>query len=377
MPNDRMKLKNLNLKGYKSIDNEGQSITFGDITVFLGANGAGKSNLVSFFKLLNYLTTGGLQTFIGEQGFADSLLYYGSSTTSRIQAGLSFEQDGSGKDTYNFTLSHASGDTLIFTEEYVTWEKAGSQRPMKIDLAAGHKETQLLEDAKVGRTSQFILNLLRSCQVYQFHDTSSTAKIRSQGYIGDNDYLRSNAGNLAAFLFAMANNEEWKKHYERIVRHIQLVMPQFGDFVLRPSPLNKDYIRLDWREKRKDYLFGPHLLSDGSLRFMALATLLLQPAVSLPKVIILDEPELGLHPAAISSLSGMIRTASINSQVVLATQSPRLVDEFNIDEIVIVERDETKDRSLVKRLNEKELSEWLKRYSLSDLWEKNVLGGRP
>ncbi len=380
MSNNRMKLKNLNLKGFKSIDSEGQSIDFGDITVFLGANGAGKSNLVSFFKLLNYLTTGGLQTFIGEQGFADSLLYYGSSTTTRIQAELGFEQDGAGKDTYNFTLSQASSDTLIFTEEYATWEKAGWKgHPHKIDLASGHKEAQLLEDAKAtgGKTSQFILYLLRACQVYHFHDTSGTAKIRLQGYIGDNVYLRNNAGNLAAFLFAMANNEEWKKHYERIVRHIQLVLPQFGDFVLRPSPLNKDYIRLDWREKRKDYLFGPHLLSDGSLRFMALATLLLQPSVSLPKVIILDEPELGLHPAAISSLAGMIRTASVNSQVVLATQSPRLVDEFNIDEIVIVERDEIKDRSLFKRLDESTLSQWLKRYSLSDLWEKNVLGGRP
>jgi predicted ATPase len=374
-----MKLKNLNLKGFKSIDSEGQSITFGDITVLLGANGAGKSNLVSFFRLLNYMTTGGLQTFIGEQGFAGSLLYYGSSTTSRIQAKLSFEQDGEGKDAYRFTLSHASGDTLIFTEEYVTSDRPRWQYPMDYNLGVGHKEAKLLEDVKsqAGRYIRLVLDLLRSCQVYHFHDTSSTAKIRNQGYIGANDYLQSNAGNLAAYLFAMANNEEWKKHYERIVRHIQLVLPQFGDFVLRPSPLNKDYIRLDWREKRKDYLFGPHLLSDGSLRFMALATLLLQPAVSLPKVIILDEPELGLHPTAISSLSGMIRTASVNSQVILATQSPRLVDEFNIDEIVIVGRDETTDRSLVKRLDEKDLSEWLERYSLSDLWEKNVLGGRP
>ncbi len=175
---------------------------------------------------------------------------------------------------------------------------------------------------------------------------------------------------MATFLYAMANKEAWKKHYERIVRHIQVIMPQFGDFVLRPSSLNEDYIRLDWREKGRDYLFGPHQLSDGSLRFMALATLLLQPALTLPKVIILDEPELGLHPVAISSLAGMIRTASVSSQIVLATQSPRLVDEFNIDEVVIVERDEAENRSLFKRLDEKELSEWLERYSLSDLWER-------
>jgi predicted ATPase len=382
MPNNRMKLKNLNLKGFKSIDSEGQSIEFGDITVFLGANGSGKSNLVSFFKLLNYLTAGGLQIFIGQQGFANSLLYYGSSTTPRIRAELSFEQAGAGKETYSFTLSHASGDTLIFTEEYVGWEHPGSQGPKKVDLGAGHKETKLLEDRKaeaVGPIILFMLGRLNLCQVYHFHDTSSTAGIRNQGYTGDNQYLQGNAGNLAAFLFAMANNEEGKKHYERIVRHIQLVMPQFGDFVLRPSPENKDYIRLDWREKkRKDYIFGPHLLSDGSLRFMALATLLLQPAVAFhPKVIILDEPELGLHPAAIASLAGMIRAASMKSQIIVATQSPRLVDEFNIDEIVIVERDEAKDRSLFKRLDEKDLSEWLERYSLSDLWEKNVLGGRP
>jgi predicted ATPase len=377
MPSNRIKLKSLNLKGFKSIDSEGQTISFGDITVFLGANGAGKSNLVSFFKLLNYLTAGELESFIGQQGFADSLLYYGSSTTARIQAELSFELDGYDRATYNFTLSHASGDTLIFTEEYVSWEKAGDQQPTKIPLGAGHKEAKLLDVLTVWELALSMLNLLRSCQVYHFHDTSSTSRIRNQGYIGDNDYLRNDAANLAAFLFAMANNDEGKKYYERIVRHIQLVLPQFGDFVLRPSPLNKDYIRLDWREKRRDYLFGPYLLSDGSLRFMALATLLLQPAESLPKVIILDEPELGLHPAAISSLAGMIRTASVNSQVVLATQSPRLVDEFNVDEIVIVERDELKDRSLFKRLDEDALSEWLKRYSLSDLWEKNVLGGRP
>lgn len=379
MRNGRMKLKELNLKGFKSIDSEGQSITFGDIVVFLGANGAGKSNLISFFRLLNHLPTGGLQTFIARQGYADSLLYYGSSTTSRIQARLRFEQNGAGNDTYGFTLSHASGDTLIFTEEYVAWEKTGSKDPMKIDLGAGHKEARLLEcvEGKRGKTGRFILGVLGSCRVFQFHDTSGTAKIRNQGYINDNDYLWDNAGNLAAFLFAMANNEEWRKHYERIVRHIQMVLPQFGDFVLRPSPLNKDYIRLDWREKGSEHLFGPHQLSDGSLRFVAMATLLLQPAATLPAVIVLDEPELGLHPAAISSLTGIIRTASANSQIVLATQSPRLVDEFDADEIVIVERDEANERSLIERLDEEKLSEWLAQYSLSELWEKNVLGGRP
>ena len=379
----RFKLKNLTMKGFKSFDGDGQSVAFGDTTVFLGANGSGKSNFISFFKLLNYLTTGGLQTFIGEQGFADSLLHYGSSTTSRIQAELSFEQVEGHEDTYSFTLAHASGDTLIFTEERLTWARAGRNRPQAIDLGSGHKEANLLTDAsQVGptrRTSRFVLNLLRSCRVYQFHDTSMTAKIRNQGYLNDNEYLRDNAGNLAAFLFVMANKQEWRKYYERIVAHIQSIMPQFVDFILNPSPLNEKYIELDWQERRRDYRFGPHQISDGTLRFMALATLLLQPPPTLPDVIVLDEPELGLHPEAISSLAGMIRTASLNAQLILATQSPRLVDEFSANEIVIVERDERgeRNRSLLKRLDEQQLSEWLKKYTLSELWEKNVIGGKP
>lgn len=381
MTDKRLKLKELDLKGFKSIDAEGQSISFGDVTVLLGANGAGKSNLVSFFKLLNYLTTGALQTFIGEQGYADSLLHYGASTTARIQATLRFEQGEAGEDTYGFTLSHASGDTLIFTEESVTWQKAGRQRPQKVDLKAGHKEANIIEDAKqsgtTSRTSRFILTLLRLCRVYQFHDTSGTAKIRNYGYIGDGDYLRDNAGNLAAFLYAMANRQEWRRYYERIVRHIQLMMPQFGDFILRPSPANRNSINLDWTDKGRGYHFGPHQLSDGSLRFMALATLLLQHPSTLPRVIVLDEPELGLHPAAISNLSGMVRTASVNSQVILATQSPRLVDEFDPEEVVIVEWDGKANHSIFRRPDKEALLEWLKQYSLSDLWEKNVLGGRP
>ena len=374
----RKKLSRIAIRGFKSVGPEGQEIEFGEVTVLLGANGAGKSNLVSFFRMLNYLTTGALQNFIGENGYADSFLHFGSQNCPRMNARLEFDVGSTDRDSYEFTLSHASGDTLIFTEEFLTWKSNTKPDPTKVPLGAGHKESQLEEDARNGgRTSQFILDLLRGCQVFQFHDTSATAKIRNQGYIGANDYLRSNAGNLAAFLYMLANTPEKEKYYDRIVRHIRLVMPQFDRFILNPSPLNPEYIKLDWQETGSDYRFGPHQLSDGSLRFMALATLLLQPPESLPKFIVLDEPELGLHPAAISRLAGMVRSASRHSQILLATQSTRLVDEFEAGQIVVVERDKTKRSSVFKRLDEAALSEWLERYSLSELWEKNILGGRP
>lgn len=374
---DKLKLTNINLRGYKSIDSVGQDIPIGDITILLGANGSGKSNLVSFFKMLNYMMTGNLQRYVGESGFADSLLYYGAKKTPRLTANLTFDNSTS-VDNYEFSLSHATGDTLIFTEEIVRYRSRDRDRPQEIPLDPGSKESGLFDLKDENKTVQIVYNLLRGCQVFQFHDTSKEAKIRNSGYVDDANYLRSDAGNLAAFLYAMEQAvDRGKESYQRIVRYIRMMMPQFKDFKLDPSPLNARYILLNWLENESDYLFGPHQLSDGSLRFMALATLLLQPPRMLPGVIIVDEPELGLHPSAISILAGMIRMASRYSQILLATQSATLVDEFEANDVVIVERDEDRRCSIFKKLDEGRLSDWLERYSMSELWEKNVLGGRP
>lgn len=376
--NDRLKLTNIHLNGFKSIDSEGQDIPLGDITILLGANGAGKSNLLSFFKMLNYMTTGALQVYIGKSGFADSLLYYGSKKTSRLQADITFTSL-TDRDNYRFTLSHASSDTLIFTDETIVWQDIESPIPYTIQLDPGAKESGLdkFYKEKNSKTAKVILELLKRCRVFQFHDTSSEAKIRNSGYINDDGYLRSDGGNLAAFLYSMKQQEEGEKYYQRILRYIRMALPQFQDFVLEPSPRNENYILLNWLENGSEYLFGPHQISDGSLRFMALATLLLQPQKTLPNVIILDEPELGLHPAAVSLLTGMIKAASLHSQILLATQSTRFIDDFEASDIVIVERNEARRCSTYRKLDESKLSEWLERYSISELWEKNVIGGRP
>jgi len=375
---DRIKLKLINLKGYKSINKLGQDIPIGDLTVLLGANGAGKSNLVSFFTMLNYLTTGALQRYIGESGSANSLLYYGSKQTSRLEAKLVFENE-TDVDNYKFSLAHAAGDTLIFTEETIIWHNKTNPKPFTITLDPGIKESGLFKHSKNpnNTTSRIIYNLLRSCQVFQFHDTSSNARLRNKGYIGDNRFLYSDAGNLAAFLYSIKNQKGGEQYYNRILRHISQIMPQFGDFDLYPSTLNENNIILNWKEKNSDYVFGPHQISDGSLRFMAIATLLLQPPKSLPSVIILDEPELGLHPSAISALAGMAKAASQKCQVILATQSPRLVDEFAPENIVIVERDLNENCSKFKTLDSDKLADWIEQYSMSELWEKNVIGGQP
>lgn len=375
----RLKLKELELKGFKSINSQGQKIEFDDLTVLLGANGAGKSNLISFFKMLNSMMTASLETYVAEQNFSDSLLYMGSEVTPSMEATLLLsDEEKIDYCQFHFKLANSNGN-LIFIEESASL-KSEFKNPLHIrnsiiNLGHGHKNSNLpsanIESAKI------ITGLLNTCKVFQFHNTSSNAKIRNPGYIGDADYLHSDADNLAAFLYNLKNRENGGQYYQRIVRRIRDIMPQFHDFILSPIPANKEYIKLDWQMQGKDYRFGPHQISDGTLRFMALATLLLQPKELLPSVIVLDEPELGLHPAAIATLAGMMRVAAEESQLIIATQSQRLVDEFMPEEIVITERDEPNNCTTFKRLDSEKLAEWLERYSLSELWEKNVIGGRP
>ncbi|HOB76010.1 MAG TPA: AAA family ATPase [Phycisphaerae bacterium] len=379
-----MRLKSLYLSGYKSFafgpptraqdgawDYGGREASFGDVTVLVGANGAGKSNVVSFFRMMGYLATGALQQYIGQAGTAESILHYGSAVTPRIDAELVFGGDGN-TGIYKLSLSSAAPDTLIFTREQVIWQREGDPIPYDSVLGSGHRESLLESNGQ--EPCRFVHRLLRDCRVYQFHDTSEEAKIRKGGYIEDARYLRSDAGNLAAYLYALRQSQP--AYYDRIVRTIRQVCPQFQDFELAPSVRNEQYILLNWREAhRPDYLMGPHQLSDGTLRFMAMATLLLQPPERLPSVIVLDEPELGQHPAAIAVLTDLIRGVTDRSQVILATQSPTLVNHFRLDEIRPLEfRD---GQSFFLDLNPEDYRAWLEDYTTGELWQKDVFGGSP
>ncbi len=374
---DRIQLKRMEIKGFKSIDSEGQIIEFQPITVMLGANGAGKSNLVSFFKLLNAMMGGGLQRHVADQGFADALLYFGGKTTTEMRARLEF-QGARSENEYEFVLERNATGNLFIRDEKTQHQAKEMKEPRGRQLGGGSRESQLKMIADAGDShGRVVYSMISGFRVFQFHDTSATAGIRGQVYKDDAKILRGDGGNLAAFLRGMRLRSRGKRYYDRIVRHVRQVIPQFEDFDLEPLSENEKYVRLNWRERGSDFLFGPHQLSDGSLRFVALAALFMQPPDSRPKIIVVDEPELGLHPAALSELAGMVKAAASASQVILATQSCRLIDEFSADQVLIVERRQHPPGSVFRRLDEAALAEWLARYSLSDLWEKNVFGGRP
>lgn len=365
-------LKRIDLKGYKSIKET--SLELRPLNVFIGANGSGKSNLVSFFKLLNNMMTGNLQGFIATSGGANSLLHYGAKVTPEIEATLHFgDQDTDEK--CEMRLRYAAEDTLVFlTEKWLSSQQ--DSFATVTTLQPGHKESKLIAQPEEHAFPELVSTLraiVNRCRVFQFHDTSPTGSIRQKGDINQNRFLMSDGGNLAAFLYKIQQTDP--DCYQRIVGTIRQIAPFFGDFNLAPSALNPEVIQLRWRERDKDYDFGPHLLSDGTLRAMALVTLLLQPTKDLPSVIIIDEPELGLHPYAIATLAGLLRSASVHSQIIVATESTTLLDHFEPQDVVVTER--CMGETVFKRLEAEALQEWRQEYSLSELWEKNVIGGRP
>jgi predicted ATPase len=360
-------LTNIAIEGFKSIKK--QIIPLNRTSVVVGANGAGKSNFVSFFKMLNCMLTGGLQQFIGKEGGAQSLLHYGSKYTRIIAASLELD-NGNHHDRYEFLLAKAVQDTLVFAEETATFDDR------KKEFGSGHRESVLSGERNFDNWA--LKDFFSGCRFFQFHDTSDSANIRNSAYIERNNYLYSDAGNLAAYLYMLKNaSDNYRNYYERIVETIRYVMPQFGDFVLEPQEINRSNILLNWHETASEYVFGPHQISDGALRFMALATLLLQPSSRLPKIIIIDEPELGLHPQAIDLLGSMILSAGKHTQIIIATQSPRLLDSFSFEDVIVAEWNKADNCSVFNRLDESELSQWLDEYSLSQLWDKNILGGQP
>lgn len=356
-------LKRIRLKGFKSIRE--MDLELKPINVLVGQNGAGKSNFIGFFRLLNEIIQQRLQIYVAESGGADAFLHYGEKTTRAIQAALYFGNNG-----YLLELIPTAEDALVFNKEELFF--AGDYKDVTRMVGRGNRETKLLDAIKnKDSLAHYVVPSLQSWKVYHFHDTSVSAPVKKTGDIHDNEFLRSNAENLAAFLYLLQH--KYPQHYTLIRATIQRVFPLFGDFLLRPNPLNEDKIRLEWSQRDSGYRFGPHQMSDGTLRFICLTTLLLQP--NLPSTILIDEPELGLHPAALEILGGLVRTASTRTQVILSTQSVTFLNEFQPEDIITVDRED--GVSVFNRHTTEELKAWLNDYSLSDIWEKNIIGGRP
>ena len=367
-------LDKLTIKGFKSI-RAIEDFELTNLNVLIGGNGAGKSNFIDFFRMLRAmmelplpgLTSASLKTYIADGGGSDDFLFNGPKITEQIEIETRFGLNG-----YRFKLTPTADETFIINDEAMYYElgTAGWW-----EMGSGQTTPELLRDkdkrGAAGRrnVATYVYNAISLWKIYHFHDTGKVAPMRRFETIDDNTYLRFDAANIAPFLLDLRNNEE--SAYNQIVDTIRLVTPFFDNFILKPNKNEK--VRLLWKQKGSDYPLKPHHLSDGTLRFICLTTALLQPDP--PSTIIIDEPELGLHPYAIEILAELIEATSKKTQLIVSTQSPSLVDYFEPKDIIVVNRKE--GASVFKRLNKDELSSWLEDYSLGELWRKNIVTGGP
>jgi predicted ATPase len=359
-------LTKITLEGYKSFRK--LELELRSLNVLVGANGVGKSNLVSFFRLPSALINGRFQHMVGEAGGANAFLRYGKKQTKRIFARLEFQEW-----SYQAEIRPDATDSLYIPREYFNQPEITSRisdsEAQFTEVSLGGRESFLWIVKEKSALDANIIFFLDGIRTYHFHDTTNTAAIKGWGGFNDNIELRSDGENLAAILFKIRTRNP--KAYQTIRDVIRSVAPYFDDFILRPNPLNMDTTRLEWREHDSDYPFIARDLSDGTLRFMALTTLLLQPEP--PAIIVIDEPELGLHPFAIEKLAGLLQTASSRAQLIVATQSPQLIAALEPEDIIVADRKD--GETTMQRLDAENLKDWLENYTLGELWQKNILGG--
>jgi predicted ATPase len=349
----------IEIEGYKSIKRA--RVDLKPINILIGANGAGKSNFISFFEFLNNVYEKKLQNYIALRGGEEKFLHNGSSVTNKIYFRIEFN---GGLNGYSATLERGDEGFVFLNERLIYRSDNG------VDIARFGGEAALKNTDNY--RAKYVIDSLSSFKKYHFHDTGRNSPFNQPSHIENDIYFSYARGeNLAAYLFYI--REKHKIVYNRIVHTIQSIAPFFSDFFLQPN--EEGFVRLQWQNKYSSTIYGVSDLSDGTIRFIALATLFLQPTP--PSTIIIDEPELGLHPTAISKLAGMIQSAAVRgSQVILATQSADLVNHFSADDIITV--DQTGGETSFNRLKEEDFSQWLDEYSIGDLWQREIIkGGQP
>jgi predicted ATPase len=361
---EKRPIDKLTIKGFKTLQDV--ELELGKLNVLIGPNGSGKSNFVSYFQMLREMVERRLQVWVAKRGGADRLLFLGSKRTSELRSRI-----GIGESYYEFILQPTDDERFVFGGEHTKIVVDGETRH-EGRSSAGLFESRCLTSDAINSENEYVngfYSSIASAKIYHFHDTSSSARVKKRSELHDYRRLRNDAGNLAAYLYMLKHAHE--DIYDEIVEIVRLAIPFLDDFVLEPEALNPLSVMLKWRRRDFDYEFLPSQLSDGSLRFICLVTALMQPEP--PSTIIIDEPELGLHPYAIHLLGALLRSASQRMQVIVATQSPLLLDEFDVDDLIVVELEN--GVSVFKRLDEKTFQEWLKDFSIGELWFKNVLGG--
>ena len=339
-------LKEIHVEGFKSIKK--MDLELKPLNIIIGANGAGKSNLIDVFKMMKKYAKHEFNNYVTAVGGVNRLLYLGTKNTHGIKVKIDFKNL-----SYGIELQWDNRDSFqarTVSPMYL------NEHGLDFSIAKKHEE------------------YISSFRCFHFNDTTNSSPLK-QGklLVGDNIYLQEDGGNLASILYKLKKSEKLHGYYDRIVSAVQIIAPYFDDFVLEPDGR---YLSLRWKQKNSDILFEAFDFSDGTIRFIALATLLMTPLNMMPDTILIDEPELGLHPLALKILAEMMQAAARQGkQVIATTQSVTLINQFAPEDIIVADRKD--NQSVFHRLDEKEIKDWLDEYALGEIWEKDIIGGTP
>jgi predicted ATPase len=356
-------IQSVSIEGFKSIRSLRDFPLNPGLNVLIGANGAGKSNFVEFFKLMEMMALNGLNEYVAKMGGAETFLFQGATMTEKIE--IKINLSGQPCDHYKFNLALSRTVEDRFVESSVI--PFSSTRQLSKQPLISTDDPWAAKDA----ADTFLNEAIKMWRVYHFQNTSAFSALRKSSSVHDSDIYYSDGSNLGAFLWGLKQHHQ--KIFDRIETSVRQIMPFFANFDLDPvkdeSQPDNQRVWLYWKQKGSEYRYKPWQFSDGTLRFIALATALLQP--NPPAVMVIDEPELGLHPQALNFLAGLIHEAAFKSQLIVATQSPDLLNSMEPEDVITVNT--RKGESIFERLKRDDLAAWLEEYAIGDLWWKNVI----
>jgi predicted ATPase len=389
-----MKISTLHMHNYRClVDVE---LPIRDLTVVIGPNGAGKTSLLEVFQLLERGCQQELGSFLASQGGVQAVLSHpriaGRPPCLQIGVELDVQSDQSDAPMdYRFELAGQQVGYMINSErlewqfdpqakkpfQYIDAHRdrlyyADPTKAVKMaqpDWDYNRLELALAQVPKMYREPETLRSMFASTRHYSFLDVSPRAVVRSSQSLTPDTRPGPNGENLYSALYNMRASH--RDIYERIGA---LLEQGFADFKRLEFPVvGAGQVTLAWYERGSREPLYPNQLSEGTLRFLWLITILL--ATPEPALLLLDEPEVSMHPELLKLLAALLQDASVRSQIVVATHSPDLIRWLQPEEVLIADKEDGVTR--FTWADELDLDEWLEEYTLRDLWLMGNLGGRP
>ena len=333
-----------------------------NLNILIGANGSGKGNLIAAIQMLKAQAAGTLESYIASNGGVSALLHNGSKPANKIELEASISSNSyklsiTPKPDGSYELAESASPHIASKTEP---EDAEDDRLLAVqqDVAAYPSEG----------AKESVHQSINSWRMYHFHDTGPTAAMRRPGLIQDNEHLRPDASNIAPYLLRL--RDEHPSTYKRVLYGWHHIAPFLDDPILETHKVGRETkVSLAWKAKGSSCTMQARHLSGGVMRFLCLAAALWHK--NYPPMIVVDEPELGLHPDPVDLAYELIECAARHTQVITATQSTLLLRECAIEDVVVVRRKD--DQSTFEKLKHDDFKAWLEDYSVSGLWLMNVI----